>query len=314
MPELSHLTFNRFGRSYHLKIEAADDLDGILDLDEAHWVATGAPVDTIHCDGTFLDLVDVDGNGRIMCYELIEAIRWLTEVLKDRTGVTEKSTTLKLDRLNTDCPDGESIHTAARKILTQSRAASDEVTLEQVRSVKLEVEKTSVSEAGVVLAEAADDEEIRTFITDVLATVGGAPHPSGSDGVNREKLDRFLAEARAWLDWHARADLPEGESTTDIMPLGDATHAAHNLFVALRGKLDQFFALSRAVALDPSLADRLGPTDAELDAMDLSETTVIEELLKDAPVAKPTAERTLAFNADINPHLSLIHILTLPTN
>jgi hypothetical protein len=59
---LSHqpFRFESFGHTYHLKIETFEDLESVLELDEAHWVATTAPVETINCDPVFLNLMDTD--------------------------------------------------------------------------------------------------------------------------------------------------------------------------------------------------------------------------------------------------------------
>ncbi|MCK4627318.1 MAG: hypothetical protein KAV00_18540, partial [Phycisphaerae bacterium] len=64
MSNSQKMVFQRFGRSQHLRIASADDLATVLELDEAHWVATGAPIETINCDPVFLNLVDTDNNGR----------------------------------------------------------------------------------------------------------------------------------------------------------------------------------------------------------------------------------------------------------
>ena len=303
MAVLSDVAFRRFGRSYHLNIESAKDLEHVLDLDEAHWVATGAPIDTINCDATFLELLDVDDNGRIMCYELIGAIRWVLDVLKDPAGLDEKRGTLKTDALNVEHPDGEKIRLSVRKMLAQlAKPRGRKISLDEVREIKRQVEETPVSEAGVVLEEASEDAEVRAFISDVLSTVGGVPHPSGTDGVNQEKLDRFLEDARATLDWEARAAIPEGASQTDIMPLGEETAAAFAAYAALVDKIDQYFAQCRAVALEPTLAERFGATAAELDAMDLDDPTVISQVLGEAPLATPRAERVLPLIDAVNPH------------
>ncbi len=68
--ELGNMTFRRFGRTYHLRIRSADDLRQVLELSEAHWVAVSAPIDTIHCDSVFLELLDADHDGRIRPHEL----------------------------------------------------------------------------------------------------------------------------------------------------------------------------------------------------------------------------------------------------
>ena len=49
MSEPRPMAFRRYGRSYHLVIDSAEDLDQILRLDEALWVATGAPLESINC-------------------------------------------------------------------------------------------------------------------------------------------------------------------------------------------------------------------------------------------------------------------------
>ena len=102
MPDSGSMSFERFGRTRHLRIRTAEDLARVPDLDEAHWVATGAPIQTINSDPTFLALVDTDHNGRVMCFEVIAAIRWLLANLRDTAGVSEGSTTLELAALSTD--------------------------------------------------------------------------------------------------------------------------------------------------------------------------------------------------------------------
>ena len=79
--------FTRTGRAYHLDIATAADLRNALDLDEALWVATSAPIDTLHLDALFLQLVDTDHDGRIKPPELKDAIRWCLEVLCDARGL-----------------------------------------------------------------------------------------------------------------------------------------------------------------------------------------------------------------------------------
>ena len=86
--------FQYFGSTLQLKIENAADLRRIGELDEAHWVATGAPIAAINADPVFLDLVDTDHDGRIGCSELRQAISWLLEHLEDYAGADAGSTAL----------------------------------------------------------------------------------------------------------------------------------------------------------------------------------------------------------------------------
>ncbi len=112
------MVFRRYGRSYHLHIETAAELAGVLELDQAHWVATNAPTNTINCDKTFLALMDTDKNGRIICHEVRNAIRWLLDVLSEQQGISAGSGRLRLGAINRDNPQGKEIHEAAKKMLS----------------------------------------------------------------------------------------------------------------------------------------------------------------------------------------------------
>ena len=299
------MTFDRCGRTYHLKIETAEDLALALDLDEARWVATNAPISTMTFEATFLNLVDTDNNGRIMCHEVKDAIGWLFEVLRDHSGVTEASQSLRLAAIDTDTDEGRRIDVAARKMLARLELAdADEVTLSQVRHIRAMVESMPVSEAGVVLPAAAPDTETRQFIADVMATVGGAPHPSGETGITQALLDRFFTDAAAWLDWQKQGHIPPGADKTDVMPLGAKTPEAQMAVEAVRAKIDQYFAQCEAVALDERFVQRMGWTAEELEQLDFDDPAVIEEVLRNTVLAKAKPTGELSFDDRINPYYS----------
>ena len=85
------MRFRKFGKTYQLRIENARDLEHVLGLDEALWVATSAPVPAFRCDRKLLELVNRDGSGRINTREIRGAIRWLLNVLGDATFPTTPS-------------------------------------------------------------------------------------------------------------------------------------------------------------------------------------------------------------------------------
>ena len=302
MATSKRMTFQRFGRSHHLRIRSAEDLAAAAVLDEAHWVATGAPIDTINCDRTFLELFDTDNNGRLMCFEVIAGIEWLGKVLADASGVTECSDVLRLASINTDEPDGRSILASAEKMLDSLGAPeAGEISLQQIRRIKTQVEGTPVSEAGVVLPGASNDPQVQRMLADIIATVGGTPHPSGANGVNQGEFEEFQAAAKAHLDWLDQGEIPAGAETTEIMPLGATTGEAFALYAKLRGKIDQYFAQCEAVAFDARTADRVIASDDELQSLDLSDPEAIAGFIRSAPLAKPTPAGMLPFEADVNP-------------
>ena len=296
------MAFRRFGRAYHLRIDTPEDLAGVLELDEAHWVATGAPVDTLNGDRTFFDLVDTDRNGRIMCFEVREAIAWLLENLSDTSGVATGNTALTLASVDAGTSTGQRILQSAGKMLARLGCAdAAEIRLDQVRKIKAEVEGRPVSEAGVVLPEATADESIRQFILDVIAAVGGADHPSGRPGVGQQQLDCFLAEARAYLQWRAGALVPADGEPPPTMPLGEATPRAFAILAGLREKIDQYFVQCEAVAFDGRLAACMTLGEADRQVLDLSDPKAIDELIRRAPLAEPQPAGVLDLDGPINP-------------
>jgi len=297
------MTFQRFGRSYHLRLRCAADLQNVLSLNEAHWVATGAPVGTINCDAAFLGLVDSDANGRILVYELRQAVSWLLETLADHAGIDQASTTLALDAINTSADAGRLIHESARRMLDRlGLSDASQITLDQVRQIKAQVESTPISEAGVVLGEAFDDESVRAFAADVIAATGGAPHPGGAAGIAEAQLAEFLSQARGYLAWRAAGEVPQGAETSDIMPLGESTAAAFKALAAIRAKVDQYFAQCEAVRCDGRAAGEIVPSQADLAAMDFDEPQAIVEFMKRSPLAPVRSDGVLAFDQSVNPH------------
>ena len=292
--------FTKIGRTYQLDIVTAVDLRIALDLNEALWVATSAPVDTLHLDALFLKLVDSDHDGRLKPPELKDAIRWCLEVLCDFRGLDAGDESLALASINTRAEDGKRAHEAATQLLLQqANEGATHVSLDQVRQVRLQIEGMPVSEAGIVLPQATDDRSIRQFVEDLTATVGGVEHPSGAMGLDEEHLGQFLASAEAYLAWDAQGRASDEHSSTEILPLGPATSAAFAAFAGIREKIDEYFAQCEAVKLDDRLADRITGT-VDNDQTDFADLADLRALLQRAALNRPSAERTLRFDESIN--------------
>lgn len=301
--------FQYFGSALQLKVENAGDLRRVGELDEAHWVATSAPIETINADPVFLELVDTDHDGRIGCSELRQAISWLFEHLKDHAGTNAGSTALVLAAIRSESDQGRRIRETAIKILNRLGATEkSRITLDQVRQIRKEEEHRAVSEAGIVLPEAARGDEnagLRQFLNDILATVGGDPHPSGSKGVSQKCLDQFLTEAESFLGWLARAERADGEPLSPVMPLGERTSAAYSLFSSLRNKIDEYFTLCEAFLLDPRIGEQMLAGRSHLEEVDFADPAAVQSLLVNAPLAFPQANGALDFDSRINPRYAV---------
>ena len=306
---LTDFRFQYFGGTLQLKVENAGDLRRVGKLDEAHWVATSAPIAAINVDPVFLELVDTDHDGLIGCSELRQAISWLFEHLKDYAGTNAGNTALVLAAIRNQSDEGRRIVETAIKILTRlDSTEKSRITLDQVRRIKKEEEGRAVSEAGIVLPEASQGDDaaaLRRFLSDILATVGGDSHPSGSKGVSRKYLDEFLTETESFLCWLAKAERVDGEPFSPVMPLGETTSSAYSLFSFLRNKIDEYFVLCQTLLLDRRVGEQMPAGISHLEEVDFADPSAVQSLLVRAPLAPPQPDGMLDFDSRINPHYAV---------
>ncbi|MDO9280398.1 MAG: hypothetical protein Q7U06_00715, partial [Pseudomonadota bacterium] len=292
------LRFRRLGRDWHACLDDGHALAGVLDLDEALWIATAAPVANLRADPVFLALLDSDHDGRIRVDEVRAAIRWLLANLRDPGDIRAGATTLRLASLP---ESSHALRASARLVLERTDAPvadgeADAVTLIAVREVRAQELAHGLSEAGCVRPSAAADADLADFLTHIVETTGGAPHPELA--VTTASMAQFLEEARAWSVWHARgAPNPDGTHAA-VLPLGAATPAAWDLCQSLSAKLDQYFALCDAVRLDPRLAALALPDPVGTDLFDAAATTAH---IARAPLATPRADGRLLLEGELNP-------------
>ena len=298
----SEPVFERFGRALHLRIDDARDLYQVLTLNEAHWVATSAPVVTINADRQFLALLDDDGDGRIRVEEVRRAVSWVCAHLTDPNVIRSGNTELRLEQIQQQAPDGKLIKQAATKVRNRTGdRKSASITLEDVRRILNTEEEGSLGRPGLVAPGAAPEGVIREFLRDVLATVGGEAHPNEKTGVTQAEVERFLNEARGYLNWLDQGVLPAGGGDTEIMPLGTDTEGAYTLFSSLCERLDQYFALCRLTAAGPLVNDKVASPLVRSDDLELADAGTIDTFLAQLPIAAPTADGVLNLDGLLNP-------------
>ncbi len=115
--------------------------------------------------------------------DLKAAILWTLERLKDTAGLEQKSPVLQLHALNEKSDGGKKLLESARKILRYlQKENSGNLSLEEVRKIRKQLEMQPISEAGVLLPEAAESPELAQFLRDVIQSVGGRSSFRGPAG------------------------------------------------------------------------------------------------------------------------------------
>jgi len=294
----------KLGGSYQLIIEKPEDLERIAELDPARWMATSVPLEGLTCDQAFLKYIDYDRNGRVRADELKAALGWTLRMLADRSRMAEGPRSLRLAAIDVSHAEGAAIRASAAQILKNLGAETGddaEITLEHVRDRKKILGSGAANGDGIIPPKAVDDEELTGFIRDVMETQGSVADASGPEGVGAGHLKKFLAEAEAYLEWSAAAELPEGAESTDVLVWGAETAPAAAAVAAVRDKLDEFFSLSALARVDARVAERPPLGDAELAGLDPTDRQAIDDRTAALPIAPPTPDEALHLDSRINP-------------
>ncbi|MBL4700987.1 MAG: hypothetical protein JKX85_07000 [Phycisphaeraceae bacterium] len=293
----SQIHFERIGRVEQLRITDCRGLAGILEIDQAHWIATSAPIASLRVDPVFLARIDSDQNGRIRADELCAAIRWLLGHLKDPRGVNEQSDTLILGTIDTTSEEGERIFAQIEKILCRlDKENQQSITLDDIRTLKRTIEQSNVSEAGIAIVDAADNEKAHELLTAIVAVTGGADHPSGHKGVGTPQLSAFLEDFKQYEKWVEKED----QVRESLTVFGQSYQQAYELYRQMAPKFDSYFAQCLALTQDPTLASRFALPADRVQATDFHDLNSVRQLLSDAPIAKPCPKQTYSFEQPTN--------------
>lgn len=268
------------------------DLLEACTLDEGLWVATSAPLSAFRMDPVFLRGLDIDQDQRIKAGELKSAVAWVRDRFRSLDGFSAGSTDLKPESLNDTHPDCQKVI----PLLNRIRGDATGISLSKIRKARERLEASPVSEAGVILPAAADSEGVRSWMETLLKKVPGAPHPSGAAGIDEAILSSFLHDVKKRLDWLAEHG---GADRSAVLPLGENTPRAYQIYMDLRDRLDRFFALCDWVAVNPEAAQSLWPPRPESEHISTAHSS--ESALKQAPPAKPNPEGILRMDNRMNP-------------
>ncbi len=294
-------------------LETAADLGLAVDLEPALWVASSAPVPGIRGDVRFLEELDSDKDRRITFADLIDAIRWTLQIFKQHDGIEQGSDTLHPESIDTTTAQGERILTSLERAQARSGLEpNDPVPLETLSDALRETESRPVSEAGVILPEAAEDNETAEFIRVAIRVTGGVPHPGGSRGIDSESLTQFRQCLHAYLNWsgygsndpNSSAGEPPPADTADNPILFRCTiedEANYRRYAELIEKIDRYFMLCDAAKIDNRLEGFSHGQELSIESLVTGDSGSIEAALRAAPIAGITRTGILPGPDEVNP-------------
>jgi len=142
--------FKRYGKTRQLLISNSEALKHILDFDEANWVATTAPIDTINIDQRFLKYLDTDKDNRIRPGEVKKGISWLINNLNDIKDINHGNTSLNIESINQNTKQGQQIYKTAMSILDHYKQEEQSISLDQIRQLLRKDQKDEYEDRQVL--------------------------------------------------------------------------------------------------------------------------------------------------------------------
>ena len=290
--------FFRSGGFDQVRIDNAQDLLHLGELDQKLWAVLACPTSGLEFDARTLQLIDSDGDGRIRVPELREAVRWACASLNEPDVLFQPGDTLSLGAIHADTEDGARLLGAARQVLERlGKPEAAVLAVDDFADLAVIFPPSQLNGDGIVPAELAPDEECAALVGHVVTAQGGAPDRSGQPGVSSETLDAFLAAAQQVVDWHAQAEAGGGS----LMAWGEQTPAALAAFDAVQDKVRDYFTRCSLAAFDGRAEAALNPADtryAELSILALSDAS---DEVASLPLAKVTKDAALPLRDGINP-------------
>ncbi|RLJ68255.1 hypothetical protein [Sulfurisoma sediminicola] len=202
--------FFRAGGFDQVRLDSAAELLAIGELDQKLWVALSCPVKGIEFDARTLQLIDGDADGQVRAPELIAAVKWAGERLKDAAVLAQNLPGVPLALIRDDDEAGAAIAAAARQL------AAD----------------LAKGEGGLITVDEASAAQTR-FAEKALAAweaAGAEARPLGD--ATQAALDAMNVVAAKVEDYFVRCRLAAFDERA-----GPALNAADEAFTSLSGAM-----------------------------------------------------------------------------
>jgi hypothetical protein len=289
--------FFRAGGFDQVRLESGADLLALDQLDQKLWVALACPTTGLEFDSKTLALIDSDKDGRIRAPELIAAVKWAGNCLKNPHDLIQSSSELPLSAISDATPEGKQLLSSARQILTNlGKKDAAAITLDDTADTARIFAQTHFNGDGIVPADSAEDDPTRTVINDIITCLGADTDRSGKPGISQAKLDLFFTEAQAYSDWWKKAELDPA-----VLPLNSATASAALTFAAIKSKVDDYFTRCRLAAFDPRAVNALNREEKEYLVFAGKDLTLASSEIAGFPLAQVAPGKPLPLAEGLNP-------------
>ena len=216
-------SFANVGGVTRVRIQSAEDLRHLGELDKKMWTVLSCPVNGLEISSDSLSQMDQDGDGKLRLKEVVATSEWLCASLKDPQTLFEQKDSIALDNIADESIKaiGDPLAKDGVVSLADVQAAIDAVTIEAqpVPEAPLEADVIAAfKEKQAEYAEYFEKEKLQKLGLAVIAE--DAPKP----GMTEKK---FVEMGKQIAEWEAAKAAAEGANAA-------ALDAAKSVFMPLR--------------------------------------------------------------------------------
>lgn len=282
--------FFRSGGFLQVKIDSVVDLQHLGELDPKLWAALSCPVQGLEFDRRTLDYLDADADGRIRIDDVKRAVAWSLSVLSQPSVLLEGKS-LPLAAINQQHAEGQQLFASAKRMLQNlGKHDAHELSVDDTADLAQIFPPHQLNGDGIITVALATNEQLKQLVETLVNLGLGKTDRSGAQGIDRETLEQFVLDAKAWLDWQQQGQ-QFNSSFAAIYPL------YHQLFE----KITDFFTRCQLAAYDSTAASALNP--ATDDYLALSRSLISTDALSQSmlPLAQVHADGLLPLRQGIHP-------------
>src|ERR1700739_1340776 len=193
MQQYNHIwSFSTVGGVKRVNLESGSDLLNLSSLDPKLWTALSCPVNGLEIDKKTLEIIDTDKDGQIRVPEVIEAVRWVTSVLKNPDDLLRQESIFQLSLINEQTELGKALLSSAKMMLSNlGKADAISLTVEETSDTEKFFASTRFNGDGVITEDTVVAPELIKLVNEIMLLTGSSPDRGGKQGITLELLTAF---------------------------------------------------------------------------------------------------------------------------
>jgi len=290
--------FATIGGVKRVNLDSGADLLALDTLDQKLWTALSCPVNGLEIDPRTLQLIDTNKDQKIRVPEILAAVKWVLQLLKNPDDLLAGSSILYLDAINTDTKEGKEIYASAKTILNNlGKGNQNFIAIEDTIDTVQIFAGTSFNGDGIITIDSTANHSLKRLIEEICTSIGFLQDRGGKNGIDRTLLETFFDTCTNYYAWQIEAE----EKSTEILPFSQDTPTAYAAYLAVKAKIDDYFLRCSLAAFDPNTTDVLNQLNARVASIAHEDLTDKVDEIRNYPLAKIEAGKALNLRVGINP-------------